>query len=179
MPSTRVWKTIVANAALIALLVSATLSAGAIFFAITEHAGHAHAGLVGWRASLPEWVDGIGLVLMLLVSVQMMIGYRMFSVPRDRFRPVHVSLAWTVIAIMALHMAGGIYHTVTTGAEVLPLWIDAAGLVAVGLFGVQLGSGYGQPKVTRLRRVHVFVAIPIALALVAHGVLGVLHTLLG
>lgn len=175
----RASKTIGANVALVALLVSATMSGGAIFFAVTEHAGHAHADLVGWRASLPTWVDGIGLVLMLLLSVQMMLGYRLFSVPGKRFRPLHVSLAWSIVAIMALHMAGGFYHTLTTGLEVLPVWINAAGLVAAALLAIQLGSGYGQPRGTRLRRVHVFVAVPILLVVATHGLLGVFHNFLG
>lgn len=179
MASGQASKTLVTNAALVALLVSATMSGGAIFFAVTEHAGHAHADLVGWQATLPTLVDGIGLLLMLLVSVQMMVGYRLFAVPGRQFRPLHVSLAWTVVAVMALHMAGGIYHTVATGLEPLPVWINVAGLAIVGLLGLQLGSGYGQPKAKRLRQVHMFVAVPIALVAAAHAILGVLHTLLG
>lgn len=171
---------VVAYSALVVLLVSGALGGAAVFFQVSEHGSHAHAGLAAWQETFALVVDGVGFVLAFVLAAQAMLGYRLFSVRRSRFRPVHVALAWTVIAIMLAHGAGAIAHTFQGPLEVLPVWLDVLGVAIVALLTAQMVSGYFNSSPTRRARlVHVWVAIPVALVAAVHGVLAVWHTVAG
>lgn len=170
-----------AYAALVTLLVAATLSGGDVFNELTGHAGHPHAGLHGFAAALPILADGLGFLLAFVLAIQMMIGYRLFTVSGSHFRGVHVPLAWTVAGLVALHATAGAVHTFQTTVDALPIWIVGIGSATVLVLALQLTSGYR--RFSRGRQLppwlHGAAAIVLALAVAVHSVLGIVHTFTG
>jgi hypothetical protein len=173
---------LVAYAAVVTVLVAGALSGAAIFFQLTQHVGHAHAGLPPWEVAFAEVVDGIGFALIFMTAVQLMLGYRLIRVPPARMRSVHIVTAWAIAGVVVVHMSGGIVHAFFQGPiEVLPLWEVGIGAVSVVLLGTALVSGYRRtrPHAVRAGLTHGWVAVALALAVSGHGLLGVLHTLTG
>lgn len=164
------------------LLVVGALSGAAIFFQLTEHLGHAHAGLSPAQEAFATGVDSLGFVLTFMVAVQLMIGYRLLHFRPKVSRPTHIAMAWSIVGLMGLHMAGGIVHSLFQGPiEMLPVLADVIGIVSIAALAVSIPSGYLRAKdaLGRARYVHTWLGITLAVVLAAHGLVGVLHTLSG
>ncbi len=164
--------------ALVAVLVTATLSAGAVLYQLFEGSGHAHAGAPA-ASSLAVAVDAAGFVMMLLLGMQLMTGYRLVSVKAGGFRRLHVATAWTVVGLLGFHGLAAVVHTLEA-PEVLPVVLDLIGLGLLGLVVAQLVSGYRRSAGrARARAVHSAVAVAVAAAVAGHASLGIVHVLTG
>ena len=179
------WK-VAAYAGVVILLVATALSFGAVLYQI-EAGGHAHGSLgphgslTGWEAVLPIVADAFGFLAIVVLAVQLMVGYHLFRVPGARFRPLHVALAWGVVVLMGAHTALAVFHSLQSPIEVLPIWLDLIGLVIVALLALELLSGYRRtgPRRGGFRRIHVVVALAAIAVIAAHGLIGVYHTFTG
>jgi hypothetical protein len=180
MPTGEQWRRGAGFAGLVAVLVAATFSFGAIFFQTTEGGGHAHAGLTGARLALQLSADTLGVVAAGLVAAQLMMGYRMLRTPRARFRHSHLSLGWVLLAFATAHGVFATWHSFLPPVEWLPLELDALGLLVGLLVAMQLATGYRQGRLhPRARAVHAFVVVPVALLVAAHAFGAVYHVLTG
>lgn len=166
--------------ALVALLVTATLSAGAVLYQLFGQVGHVHAGAPPSSSAVAVVVDTAGFAMMFLLGAQLMTGYRLVDVKRARFRHVHVRTAWAVVGLLAFHAVAAVLHTFE-GIELLPVILDLMGLGLLGLVAAQLSSGYGQgpARGSRPRVVHATLAVALVLLVAGHSVIGILHTLRG
>ncbi|HEY3317186.1 MAG TPA: hypothetical protein VGK50_02010 [Coriobacteriia bacterium] len=165
--------------ALVAVLVTATLSAGAVLYQLFEGSGHAHAGAPA-ASSLAVAVDAAGFVMMLLLGMQLMTGYRLVGVRAGDFRRLHVATAWTVAGLLGLHGLAAVVHTLEA-PEMLPVALDLIGLGLLGLVAAQLVSGYRRSGAgrARARAVHSAVAVAVAAVVAGHASLGIVHVLTG
>jgi hypothetical protein len=169
-------------AAVIALLVAGTLSGASVLYQLVGHGGHMHgAAAPGALEYLAVTVDAMGAAMMFLLAAQLMSGYRLFRFKPAQFRQVHTRLPWAIVAMLALHGAGAVFHTFHGMPETLPLWLNGMGIPIAATLGIQLTSGYGQskPQHRRLRAIHMTWALPLALLVSAHAVLGIAHSLTG
>jgi hypothetical protein len=143
----------------------------------------------------PVWVQAWGYVLVLLVVLQLLIGYRIVKPPWWPFRRVHPAIAWGLVALLVPHAAFGIAHVVLTpllsvasghvhvGAspENMPVWLDVEGAVILVLLGAQIMAGNGAFKLKRSQFVslHSTLAWSITAFVSLHAVLGIAHVLSG
>lgn len=158
------------------LLTSVGLALGALFY---EAEYGSHAGLSGWEVTFAITVDGLGFLLASVLSAQVMLGYRLFSVRAGRFRATHIALGWTVVALVTAHGVGAVIHTFQGTVELLPVWLDIMGGVIVVLLGVQIAAGYLMHRSRTVRGVHDWLAIAFVLFVALHGFLGYYHVLTG
>jgi hypothetical protein len=161
---------------LVGILVAAALSFGTVFQALSA-GDHAHAGAT---ASLAVLTDGLGIVVLAAVSLQLMLGYHLVRLPMPRFRRVHSRTGWVVLALLAAHAVPALVHSVTPPVTLTPLLLDVAGLVAAGLVAVLILSGYRRiPKALDARVLHGLV-VPFAAAVaLGHALVAVLHAVTG
>ncbi len=158
------------------LLISVGLALGALFY---EAEYGSHAGLSGWEVAFAIGVDGFGVLLASVLAVQVMLGWRLFGIGRVRFRPVHIALAWAVVALVALHGGGAVVHTFQGRVEALPVWLDIMGAGIIVVLATQMLAGYLQGHSRPMRSVHDWLAIAFVLFVALHGFIGYYHVLTG
>jgi hypothetical protein len=178
VPARRGIPRVAGYAAVVALLVAATLSAGSVLYQVVELGGHAHGGGLPW---LPVAVDTAGSAMAFLLAVQLMVGYGLVRVPRPRFRRVHAGMAWGVVAFMAFHGIGGVVHSLQGVVETLPLVLDGVGVALTVLVALQLSSGYAlsRPGAGRNRLLHASAALAVAAVVAGHVAVGIVHAIAG
>jgi hypothetical protein len=70
--------------------------------------------LVGQIEQVPIWLDFIGIVMVSLLAVQMVSGYRLRASPgRKTSRTTHVALVVVLSLVVSGHALLGVYHTIT------------------------------------------------------------------
>ena len=165
---------------LVALVVGGTLAVGAVIFELTGSVAH-KAGSAGWQeVALPIGVDAIGFVIIFAIAIQLMSGYRLVSAKRG-FRAVHVPLAWTLVAVLGLHTAGAVYHSLQPPVEQLVVVLDVIGSLAVLVLLPLLlaGRGLSRDKRPSVRRLHIWLALTVGVVALVHTAGAIVHSVRG
>lgn len=155
----------------------------------------APSGLQGLLERPPTWIQSWGYLLLFVVALELMVGYRVIKFQGIQFRKVHPALAWGLAALVAPHAVFGIAHVlmlhmvttiglhvhVAASPENMPIWLDAEGLVILVLIAAQIMAGNGVFKLKRpqFRSLHAMLAWMIAAFALLHAALGLAHVLSG
>jgi len=165
------------------VVVSSGLAGASVLYQLTER-GHVHPGVeTGWEANFGIGTDAVAFVLMVLLAVELFWGYRVSGFTWARYRLWHPRMAWAIAAVIAVHGLTGVTHSLLGEIESVPIVLDFFGAGLVLLLVVQMLSGHramrAGPIQGRERAVHAWTVALLAVAVSAHAVLGVYHTITG
>ncbi len=158
--------------AIVALLLSATMGAAAVFM-IAGYGGDGAGGPLKPDQSIAMGLQGMAIVIVIALATQLMVRHSLIRGAPARSHALHVALGWGVAAALAIHalvtVAGGMRGG---GVPVSFYVIDCLALAAMA---VQLASGHLQERVpaARIALVHAWLSVPLALVVAELGIVAV------